>query len=359
MRSSRRNDVLLVAFLVFAAACLILMWAVPDQETVPYHVIFLTLTLLYGFTLWPPRRTLLLLLVVTVSTGFILVALATAGEIEWEETTEIVLMPAIFLGMLWHSHRQLQARERAQTEANEQRELLDHERQFIQDTSHAIRTPVTVARGHVDLLAAQITDEQSREDLAVIADQLDRIAHLAATLMAIKELDHHGAERRELLDVADLAAGIARRWTKAVPRRWDLVTPPGAIAVVDEHSIELALNALIENAIKHTGQDDTVRLRVTREATSVTIHVEDSGPGIPVAERALVFDRFWKGSGPKAVQGTGLGLALVRAVARSHDGTAQAGESSLGGADVSLSLPGTVIPSISSMTSGDDVIGLV
>lgn len=346
MPSSRRNDGLLVAFLVLTAVCLAAMAFVPGQVTLPYHILFLTLTLVYGYALWPARRTIGLLLLVTVTTGFVLIRLALDGQIEWEECTEIVLMPAIFLGMLWHSQRQLQARERMATEASTQRTLLDHERQFIQDSSHAIRTPVTVARGHLDLAMTRVDDPQAREDLEVVALQLDRIAKLAATLMAIKELSSPIEHQRHTVDVADLVAQSARRWSKTADRMWQIDAPPGAVAVVDEHVLSLALDALLENAVRFTLDGDPIRVAVRWVNGQVEIEVADGGPGIPYAERQLVFDRFWQGLHGGTGQGSGLGLALVRAVAVDHGGSVSVADSELGGASITLTLPTPTLPTL-------------
>ncbi len=346
MPSSRRDDGLLAAFLVFAGICLLVMAFVPGQVTVPYHLLFLSLTLVYGYALWPARRTVALLLLVTVATGFMLTRLAMTGEIEWEECTEIVLMPAIFLGMLWHSQRQLQARERMATVAIEQRALLDHERQFIQETSHAIRTPVTVARGHLDLALEHVSDPQARGDLEVVALQLERIAKLAGTLMALKELGNPNQHDRHTVDVADVVAAAARRWSKTADRDWQILAPAGAVALVDEHTLELALDALLENAVRFTEPGDVVRVSVAWLNGRVEVEVADSGPGVPQADRIHVFDRFWHGEYQAGGQGSGLGLALVQAVAEAHGGTARVADSDLGGASFTLELPTPVLPRV-------------
>ena len=248
-------------------------------------------------------------------------------------------MPAIFLGMLWHSQRQIRAQHQIEVLAARQQALLEHERTSVQDTTHAIRTPVTVARGHISLVMDAVDNLTVREDLAVVVEQLDRISRLAASLLALHELDEQHRVLRFPIDVADLVTDVVHRWESSVERRWEIVAPAGSVAVVDEHRLELSVEALLENAVKFTTPRDAIRVSVERRGPVVVVAVDDSGPGIPAEHRSEVFDRFWKTPAPSGVDGTGLGLALVRAVAVAHSGAATAEPSELGGARVSISLP--------------------
>jgi signal transduction histidine kinase len=198
---------------------------------------------------------------------------------------------------------------------------------------------VTVARGHVSLVMDAVDNLNVLEDLGVVVEQLDRIARLAASLLALHELDEARHVPQLPVDVADLVADVAHRWASSVDREWQIVTPPGSVAAVDEHRIELSVEALLENAVKFTEPGGRVRVSVEAHGPEIVVAVDDSGPGIPVEHRASVFDRFWKLPAPSGADGTGLGLALVRAVAEAHSGTVAAGPSELGGARVSMSLP--------------------
>ena len=106
-------------FVAFVVVQLTLMAAYPQLTTVPYHLIFIGLTIVYGYTLWPIRTALEMLLLVTVTTGVVLLTLAADDDVDWQECTEILLMPAIFLGMLWHSQRQLAMRRVVETQVVE------------------------------------------------------------------------------------------------------------------------------------------------------------------------------------------------------------------------------------------------
>jgi signal transduction histidine kinase len=327
-----------VAFGALTSVCLAFMIVFPAEETIPYHLIYLSVTIVYALAVWPFQRALLLLIFVAATTGVVLVQGALEGLVDWHETSEAVLMPAIFLGMLWHSQRQIRAQHHIEIIAARQQALLEHERVSLQDTTHAIRTPITVARGHVSLVMDAVDNLKVLEDLAVVVEQLDRIARLAASLLALHELDDSRHVPRIPVDVADLVSDVTHRWASSVEREWQVVTPAGSVAVVDEHRMELSVEALLENAVKFTEPGGRIRVSVERHGPQIVVAVDDSGPGIPLEHRVAVFDRFWKAPAPSGVDGTGLGLALVRAVAEAHSGTVTAGPSDLGGARVSMSL---------------------
>jgi len=338
--SAARSRVSATLFVAFLVAQLALMVIYPHLATVPYHLIFIGLTIVYGFTLWPLRASLVVLLIVTLSTGVVLLMLATDGDVDWQECTEIVLMPAVFLGMLWHSHRQVAMRRVVETEVVAQRSSLDHERQFMQDASHALRTPITIARGHIDLVTQSITDPDILDDLAVVTEQLERMAHLSSTLVALEEIESAQGDGRDRVDLGALVRELHRRWSRSVDRSWIVDVRGTTTAEVDGHRVEMALQAMIENAVKHTEPGGRIRLSAVGYDELVDLSVDDDGEGIPVDERERVFLRFAKGRDARPGVGSGLGLALVRAVATSHGGIAWATRSDLGGAALHLQLPG-------------------
>lgn len=339
-----RSGLSAALFGAFVVLQLGLMAAYPHLTTVPYHLIFIGLTIVYGYALWPMRTALVMLLLVTLSTGVVLLTLAADDDVDWQECTEILLMPAIFLGMLWHSQRQLAMRRVVETQVVEQQSSLDHERQFMQDASHALRTPITIARGHIDLVAQQVTDPETLADLAIVSEQLERMTHLSATLLALEEIESAQGDGRDLVDLGALVHELHRRWSRSVDRTWLVDVRGSTTAAADGHRIEMALEAMIENAVKHTDTGGRIRLGANGLTGSVVLTVEDDGAGVPVDERERVFLRFAKGRDARPGMGSGLGLALVRAVAVSHGGSARVTSSDLGGAAFSIELPLALTP---------------
>src|SRR2546423_14543075 len=123
----------------------------PDWETIPFHFVWISLTLLYGFRVWGREPTAVVLFVVMGATGALILADAFAGIQLWGELFEVPLMAAMFLAMVWHARRRQDALRTAEERAEENARLLSREESFLQDVSHELRTPVTIARGHVEL----------------------------------------------------------------------------------------------------------------------------------------------------------------------------------------------------------------
>src|SRR5947209_14761282 len=148
---------------LFAVANWAVMIAWPDWETIPFHFVWISLTLLYGFRVWPMRATLTILGVVIVTTGASIMLDAFEGIQLWGELFEVPLMSAMFLAMVWHARRRVDAQRIAEGRAEERRSTLECQERFIHDASHELRTPVTIARGHLELLRTQRRDEPEVE----------------------------------------------------------------------------------------------------------------------------------------------------------------------------------------------------
>ena len=134
--------------MLFSLANLAAMLLIPAWETVPFHFIWVSLTLLYGFRVWRTRPTLAVLAVVMALTGLFIGIDYGRGEQPFDELTEVPLMAAMFAAMVWHARRRLSAVEETERVSVENLRLLERERRFVQDASHELRTPITVAVGH-------------------------------------------------------------------------------------------------------------------------------------------------------------------------------------------------------------------
>jgi signal transduction histidine kinase len=338
--ASRLRDVWLDgAWFTFAAACLAAMVFVRGAETIPYHLIYVSLTLVYGLRVWPTGQTLALVLAVALSTGAIFTWRYVEGTLDFQECSEVVLMPMIFLGQVWHARRRHAAQRQVEVLAAEQRDLLEREHEFLRDASHAIRTPITIARGYLDLITMRAQHDSIREDAGAVLHQLERLSRLASRLLAIEQMERPDALVRREVDVHVLIADIGRRWQTSVRRVWEVDTDSMPPQWLDVERIESAMDALIENAVKFTDETGTIRLSCRNVDHSCVIEVSDSGPGIPPEELPNVFNRFWHAWAPGTEPGCGLGLSLVRAVVEAHGGLVAAGNAAFGGAAFRLTFP--------------------
>src|SRR5262249_36842918 len=164
-----------IAWVAFSILNLAAMALLPDWETVPFHFIWVSLTVLYGFRVWKTRPTLGVLAVVMGTTGFFIATEYRHGYQPLDELTEVPLMAAMFVAMVWHARRRLTAMEETERVSMENLKLLERERQFVQDASHELRTPITVALGHTELIQRHATDATGVDDAAISADERLRV----------------------------------------------------------------------------------------------------------------------------------------------------------------------------------------
>lgn len=328
-----------VLWLGFALAMLFVMWNSQSGMTVPYHFIFITFALVYGFRMWSKWLSVLLLAGITVATAVVFLHAYSQGRVQLDELAEIPLMPMIVGFAVFHGLRAEAARRRVEEYAAQEAGQLNRQREFLRDTSHAIRTPVTIARGHVELLHMHSTDAQTVADADEIRHQLDRITALAGRLLAIEQLQTVDRLDIEVVDVQSFVSTLGRRWAAAVERDWRVTAEPAGLVETDPHRLAEALDALVENALRFTTAKDRIRLSCRREGPWTVIEVADSGPGIPPEDRERVFERFFQRHPRGEEPGTGLGLALVHAVAAAHRGQARALSAPEGGALLQLRLP--------------------
>jgi signal transduction histidine kinase len=231
-------------------------------------------------------------------------------------------MAVLFIVLAWQANRRTAARNAANTDA-ESRRLVQVQRQFLQDVSHQLRTPITIALGHAELLATELGGGQLR-DIRVVAGELQRLKKLSERLLLVAAAQDPDFFVREAAGIDLIVAEVFLRWQTVAPRRWQLGRLDPVSALVDADRLGLALDALVENAVRHTAAPDAITLSATRNDSgrSVAVAVTDTGTGIAEAELPHIFERFRTspGRGGRSGRGTGLGLALVRAVAAGHGG---------------------------------------
>jgi signal transduction histidine kinase len=300
---------------LFAVANLGAMLLWPSWETIPFHFIWVSLTLLYGFRVWPLSPTLGVLGAVCFVTGdFILEDIHSGAQVAGE-LTEVPLMSAMFLAMVWHARRRQVATRQAEALAESRASLLARQESFLHDVSHELRTPVTIARGHLELNGRS-------PELAVALDELGRIDRIIDRLLLLAN-----AERPDFLAAADVdverfVEDVFVRWSDVTPRVWRLGPIASGTVWADEEALRIALDALLENAVKYTDPEETIELRAVRRGGDIVIEVADGGCGIPEEAIGRIFERFARTDDARTRElgGAGLGLAIVDAISRAHGG---------------------------------------
>lgn len=222
------------------------------------------------------------------------------------------------------------------------------QRHFVSDAAHQLRTPVAALQAQAELamrtLNSGVTNsDDTRQALTSILTAAGRLAHLAHQLLALARAEPGGPSAQQRLDLADTIHACAEIWLPDALRRGiDLgfELQPAPVLGSALHLQEMVSN-LIDNAIRYTPAPGTITVHcgTSADGNSTWLQVEDSGPGIPADERDMVFERFHRVPETPG-DGCGLGLAIVREIARQHGGTVTISDSTqLGGAVVEVRLP--------------------
>ncbi len=233
------------------------------------------------------------------------------------------------------------------------------QRRLLSDVSHQLRTPLTVARGHLEVLQrtgglSGVTSgragDGAEETVALVVDELDHMRSLVERLLLLGRAMEPDFVSLEPVDVRAFVADIHDAALVLSARHWGLPPVPDVVVRADAAKLRGAILNLVDNAVRATTEDDCINVVATvdPETGSLSLVVEDSGPGIPPAQRQAVMARFAR-PGARGSDGSGLGLAIAKAVAEAHGGTLQVGDSGLGGAAVAIVLP----PSCVEITEGN------
>jgi signal transduction histidine kinase len=337
--ASRRPSRVEVAWGLLVATCLAAMAVWPSWETIPFHVIWITLTLLYGFRVWSPAVTSVVLGTVAVGTGVSIMADAFEGIQLWGELFEVPLMSAMFLAMVWHARRRAQMHQTVARLAEERASLLEQQERLLQNVSHELRTPITIARGHLEQLGRRL-DADLRE-LDVAEEELVRMERLVDNILLLARAERDHQLERGPVHLLTLLEDVFMRWAEVAPRAWRLGSVADVVVDADETWLRAGLDALLENAVQHTAGYERIELAARREGDDVLVTVEDDGDGIPPQALEHIFERFARADASRSRRngGAGLGLSIVAAIARAHGGSCRAGNTPGGGALFELRLP--------------------
>ncbi len=209
---------------------------------------------------------------------------------------------------------------------------LDAQRRFTADAAHELLTPLAVLTAHLDTIEDKKTASAVREDVDAMSD-------IVTQLLALSEIEAAGTPSDQVVDlretcieVASLAAPLAYRQGKSVA--FTGVETPVMVRGCGKLIARALLN-LVKNAIAHTPKGTTVEIGLGADAM---LQVTDAGPGVPPAQRELIFQRFWRGKAGRGA-GAGLGLAIVRSTVESFGGTVEVGDAPEGGAAFTLRFP--------------------
>jgi signal transduction histidine kinase len=201
---------------------------------------------------------------------------------------------------------------------------LNHQRQFMADASHELRTPVSVVRTATQVTLANDarSAEEYRESLVIIGEQANRLSRVVDSMFLLSRAEAHGVLlRREFLNLDDLLAESARAFRVLAQQRGVTVTTGGEEEVSftgDDALLRQMMSNLLDNAIRHAQNNGRVMAGLERTNGRVMFRITDDGPGVAPADQDRIFERFVRLG---TSDGAGLGLPIARWIAEAHGGT--------------------------------------
>ncbi|WP_308282903.1 sensor histidine kinase [Pseudonocardia nigra] len=195
------------------------------------------------------------------------------------------------------------------------------QRQFLDDASHELRTPITIIRGNLELM--EENPAERAEVVRLCTDELDRMSRIVEDLLLLAKSERPDFVRPEPVDLVDLTSDIDAKLRAIGPRRWQLAAIAEGEAVIDAQRVTQAVVQLAQNAVQHTNPGAEIRFGSSIDDGGLSFWISDTGPGVRHEDGPAIFQRFSRGStgGARAHRtGAGLGLSIVTAIAEAHDG---------------------------------------
>lgn len=218
--------------------------------------------------------------------------------------------------------------------------MLRAQRDFVANASHQLRTPLTGLRLRLESAELKTSDPDVARDLAAAGRETERLAQLLGQLLSLaRDAESDDGEQLRLADVARAARERWRGPAESSGHRLRLHGDQATEVRGSPADIAAMLDNLIENALNYSPPDTTVSLEWERRGDRVVITVSDEGPGIEPSEADQVFERFYRGARSEGTEGSGLGLAVVEALARRWGGRVTLGNRPGGGAHAEILLP--------------------
>ena len=218
------------------------------------------------------------------------------------------------------------------------------QRNFVDDAGHELRTPITIIRGHLELLGNH--PEERAEAIAIVTDELDRMSRMVDDLLLLARSERPDFLVLDLVSVEDLTDELFTKAASLAARAWSLEGVGKGTIVADRQRLTQAVMQLAQNAAEHTDPGQTIALGSVLSDGHARFWVRDAGPGVSTLDAERIFERFSRGSRTRRTEGAGLGLSIVRAIAEAHFGTVQLDSAAGRGAMFTIVVP--VDPPVSS-----------
>jgi len=212
------------------------------------------------------------------------------------------------------------------------------QREFLNDVGHELRTPITIARGHLELI--EDDPAERRRTIELVIEELDRMGRYVSDLLVLARAEQPDFLRLEPVELVPFVEGLVARVSTLGDRAWIAAGTP-AVIVADPDRLAQAVVNLAANAVRHTEPGAVIEIGARTDGHEARLWVRDEGTGIAEADQQLIFGRFARGSDAAGERhdGVGLGLAIVEAIVHAHGGRVELTSAPGLGATFSLLIP--------------------
>lgn len=194
-----------------------------------------------------------------------------------------------------------------------------NQRDFINDAGHELRTPITIIRGHLELLGDD--PQEQRETMALVNDELERMSRIVDDLLLLAKAEQPNFLNPEIVDVGLLTKELYTKVKALAERNWIIDKQGTGMIVADRQRLTQAIMNLAQNAAQHTAEGDVIALGSKVKNGNARFWVRDTGEGIALADKERIFERFARSlRSSRRSEGAGLGLSIVQAIALAHGG---------------------------------------
>jgi two-component system, OmpR family, sensor kinase len=289
---------------------------------------------------------------VTLATGAVGLAVLLIGSILAWRLADQILRPVRLVTRTARSISEsdlagripVQGRDEVAALAQTFNEMLDRlqgafttQRRFLDDAGHELRTPITIVRGHLELMGDDPAEQQ--ETVSLVTDELDRMARLVDDLLTLAHAERLDFVDRAPVGLAQLTDELLSKAHALGDRAWTMDARAEGAVVADRQRLTQAVMQLAENAVRHTAPGDEIGLGSAISDREARLWVRDTGSGVPADEQDRVFTRFARGRGMPRGESSGLGLSIVKAIAEAHGGRVELDSVADAGATFTIVVP--------------------
>jgi two-component system, OmpR family, sensor kinase len=215
---------------------------------------------------------------------------------------------------------------------------VDVQRQLLDDVRHELKTPITIVRGHLEMMDVRdVADVETTREIGIA--ELDRMTRLVEDIDLLATVEGGDQFTMGDIDVAALTRRVGELVAVIPDHPWHVEAIGEGMVHGDADRLLQAWLQLADNAKKYTPVGSPIEIGSSVDADAAHLWVRDHGPGIPAAARHRIFRRFDRAHGKRSVGGSGLGLAIVDAIAKAHSGSCTVTDTPDGGATFTIAVP--------------------